>query len=53
MPATADLKIDPETRDDLRRRKKGGETYDDVIQRLLNETNKTSGQAGNIASGDA
>lgn len=37
MPAEADIKIDPQTRDRLRAAKVGGESYDDVIGRLLDE----------------
>jgi predicted CopG family antitoxin len=38
MGSRTRLPISPDVRDRLRRRKVGGDTYDDVIVRLLEET---------------
>ena len=37
------IPLDPPTRDDLRAAKVGGETYDDVIRRLLAENGTEDG----------
>jgi len=38
MPDKTSIRVDSETRDKLRAEKQGGETYDDVILRLLGES---------------
>jgi hypothetical protein len=38
---TARLPVTPETRDELRARKQGTERYDDVLQRLMSEADKS------------
>jgi predicted CopG family antitoxin len=41
MAGKTTIPIESDTRDDLRARKRGNETYTDVIERLLTETQPT------------
>lgn len=41
--AKAHLKVEPATRDRLRAEKVGGETYDDVLNRLLESSDSRGG----------
>lgn len=46
MATTADIKVEPNTRDRLRAAKVGGETYDDVINRLLEKADTAAAEGG-------
>jgi hypothetical protein len=49
----ANIKVEPSTRDRLRAAKQGGETYDETINRLLDELDNSSDQVVTLPGGQA
>lgn len=43
----ANIKIDPSTRDRVKSLKRGGDTYDDVLQKMADQYNPDAAHEGN------